>query len=58
MVYLFDTYQLVSLAVLEICDGNLLVNETRLVKELHQAILGLFSDNLIRELMSCLKVVI
>jgi len=56
--YLVDAYQMVVMAVQEICVADLVVREIDLVNELHKAILNMFDENLVRELMSCLHVVI
>lgn len=52
---MFDAYLIVLSALEEICEANLVVNETKLVKELHTATIQMYDDNLIKELPSCLK---
>ena len=56
--YLVDAYQMVVMAVQEICVADLIVRESDLVKELHKAILSMFNGSLVVELMSCLVTVI
>jgi hypothetical protein len=56
--YLVDAYQMVVMAVQEICVADLIVRESDLVKELHKAILSMFNESLVVELMSCLVSVI
>jgi hypothetical protein len=56
--YLVEAYQMVVMAVQEICVADLIVRESDLVKELHKAILSMFNESIVVELMSCLVVVI
>ena len=56
--HLVDSYQIVLMAVSEVCTLNYIVKEDNLVKELHQAILSMFNVNLIPQLMSCLEAII
>lgn len=53
-----DTYLVVLLALEDICEANHVINETKLVNELHMTILHMYNDNIIKELPSCLKQII
>lgn len=53
--YAFDAYLIVLFALEDICEGNLVINESKLVKELHLATLQMYADNVIKELPSCLQ---
>lgn len=53
--FVFDAYLIVLSALEAICEANLVVNETKLVNELHASIIQMYDDNLIKELPSCLK---
>ena len=53
--YAFDAYLIVLFALGDICDGNNVINETKLVDELHQETLSMYNDNIISEMPSCLK---
>lgn len=53
--YVFDAYLIVLSALEAICEANYVVNETKLVNELHASTIQMYDDNLIKELPSCLK---
>lgn len=53
--YVFDAYLIVLSALEAICEANHVVNETKLVNELHASTIQMYDDNLIKELPSCLK---
>jgi hypothetical protein len=53
--YIADTYLIVIFALQDICEANHIINETRLVHELHLTIMEMYNDNIIKELPSCLK---
>ena len=52
---MFDAYLIVLSALEAICEANHVVNETKLVNELHASTIQMYDDNLIKELPSCLK---
>jgi hypothetical protein len=56
--HLFDTYLIVSIAVLEMCESNIEIQEENLVNELHKCIIVMHSQNLISQPQSCLKIII
>jgi hypothetical protein len=49
-----DAYLIVLFALEEICEGNHVINETKLINELHQATLQMYHDRVIKEMSSCL----
>jgi hypothetical protein len=53
--YVFDAYLIVLSALSAICEANHVVNETKLINELHVSTIQMYDDNLIKELPSCLK---
>lgn len=53
--YAFDTYLIVLFALEDICEANHVINETRLVQELHTTAIAMYTDNVIKDLPSCLK---
>jgi len=53
--YAFDTYLIVLFALEDICEANHVINETRLVQELHTMMIALYNDNMLKDLPSCLK---
>jgi hypothetical protein len=53
--YVFDAYLIVLSALEAICEANHVVNETKLINELHASTIEMYDDNLIKELPSCLK---
>ncbi len=53
--YVFDAYLIVLSALEAICEANHVVNETKLIDELHVSTIQMYDDNLIKELPSCLK---
>jgi hypothetical protein len=53
--YVFDAYLIVLSALEVICEANHVVNETKLINELHASTIQMYEDNLIKELPSCLK---
>jgi hypothetical protein len=53
--YVFDAYLIVLSALEAICEANHVVNETKLINELHVSTIQMYDDNLIKELPSCLK---
>ncbi len=56
--YLVVAYQMVVMAVNEICAADQIVRESDLVKELHKAILSIFNESLVAEFMRCLVSVV
>jgi len=56
--YLFVAYQMVVMAVNEICVADQIVGESDFVKELHKAILSIFNESLVAEFMRCLVSVV
>lgn len=57
-LHLMDTYLIVLIAVQEICESNLEIQDENLIDELHKAIILMYSQRLITQLQSCLKVTI
>lgn len=53
--YIGDAYLIVLLALEDICEGNHIINETRLFNELHTTIIAMYNDNLVKQLPSCLR---
>jgi len=53
--FVFDAYLIALFALEHICEANHVINETRLVHELHVATIKMYDDNLVKELPSCLK---
>ena len=53
--YIADAYMIVLMALEDICEGNHVINETKLVNELHTTTIALYNDNMITQLPSCLK---
>jgi hypothetical protein len=52
--YLDVAYQMVVMAVNEICVADQILRESDLVKELHKSILSIFNESLVAEFMRCL----
>ena len=50
-----NAYLIVLFALEDICEANHVINETKLINELHQATLQMYYDNIIKEMPSCLK---
>ena len=51
---MLNSYLIALFAVEHICEANHVINETRLVHELHVATIQMYDDNVIRDLPSCL----
>lgn len=50
-----DTYLVVLMAIMEICNGGLEVLEENLVDELHKMLITMTNQGLVLNLQSCLK---
>lgn len=53
--HLMDTYFVVLMAIMEICNGGLEVLEENLVNELHKMLITMTNQGLVLNLQSCLK---
>lgn len=53
--YIGDAYLIVVIALGVICEANHNINETRVVDELHAAIIRMHEKNMLYDLPSCLK---
>lgn len=53
--FVANAYLIALFAIEHICEANHVINETRLVQELHVATIKMYDDNLIKDLPSCLK---
>jgi hypothetical protein len=53
--YISDTYLIVLFALQAICETSKVIQESKLVNELHTTIIQLHNHNVIKELPSCLK---
>jgi len=54
-LHMMDTYLIVSMAVMEICNRNCEVLQENLVNELHKTIITMHGQSLLQNLQSCLK---
>lgn len=54
-LHMMDTYLIVSMAVMEICNSNCEVLQENLVNELHKTIITMHGQSLLQNLQSCLK---
>jgi hypothetical protein len=55
VAYLLDTYAIVMMAAMSMCDGNYTLKEERIVEEMHYAIINLYEEGNIPDIHSCLK---
>lgn len=54
-LHMLDTYLIVLMAVMEICNSNYEVMQEKLVNELHKNIITMHGQSLVQNLQSCLK---